>query len=173
MITAVVLTKNEERNIVDCLESLSWCDEIVVVDDNSEDRTVEISKKIGAKIFTRNLNNDFSAQRNFALSKAREDWILFIDADERVSEELKEEIKHRINTNKADGYLIKRTDTIWDKKLKYGETGNIVLLRLARKNKGKWEGKVHEKWKIEGKADTLKNHLDHYPHPLYLNFSLM
>ncbi len=70
MITAVVLTKNEEKNIVDCLESLSFCDEILVIDDFSSDRTVEIAKKMNAYVLNHSLNNDFSAQRNFALEKA-------------------------------------------------------------------------------------------------------
>ncbi len=165
MVSCIILTKNEERNIVDCLEALSWCDEIIVIDDNSEDRTIEISKKMGAEVFTRSLGNDFSAQRNFGLSKASGEWVLFVDADEIVSKELKEEIEARIKISKADGYLIRRVDTIWKKKLKYGETGNIVLLRLARKNKGNWEGKVHEKWVIKGEVDVLRNHLGHYPHP--------
>ncbi len=170
MISAVILTKNEEKNIVDCLESLSWCDEIIIVDDNSDDRTLEVAKKMVAKVFTRSLNNIFSAQRNFGLEKASRDWVLFIDADERVSKELKEEIKSKIKSNNSKGYQIKRTDTIWGRKLKYGETGNIVLLRLARKNNGRWEGKVHEKWKVEGRIDVLKNHLDHYPHPTISEF---
>ena len=170
MISVVILTKNEEKNIVDCLESLSWYDEIIIIDDNSEDRTLEVAKKMGAKVFTRSLDNDFSKQRNFGLEKADGDWVLFVDADERVSKELREEIQSSIKKDNSDAYVIKRTDSIWGKKLKYGETGNIVLLRLARKNKGKWEGKVHEEWKIEGRIDTLKNHLDHYPHPTVSEF---
>ncbi len=170
MISAVVLTKNEEKNIVDCLESLSWCDEVIIVDDNSEDRTAEIAKKMGAKVFTRNLDNDFSKQRNYGLEKANGDWILFIDADERISKELKEEIKFKIKNDKVDSYLIKRVDTIWGRKLKYGENGNIVLLRLARKNNGKWEGKVHEEWKVKGSVGEFKNSILHYPHPTISEF---
>ena len=170
MISAVVLTKNEEKNIVDCLESLFWCDEIIVVDDNSEDRTLEISRKFDAKVFIRNLNGNFSQQRNFGLSKAIGDWVLFIDIDERVSENLKEEIKAVIKSSKINGYAIKRSDTMWGKVLKHGETGSIWLMRLARKGSGRWIGKVHEEWKIKGRIDTLKNHLDHYPHPTISEF---
>ncbi|OGH38266.1 MAG: hypothetical protein A3B44_01290 [Candidatus Levybacteria bacterium RIFCSPLOWO2_01_FULL_38_21] len=170
MITTVVLAKNEEENIVDCLESLSFCDEIIVIDDNSEDRTREIAQKMGTKVFTHSLDNDFSKQRNFGLEKARGDWVLFVDADERASRELKEEIKSKIKNDRTDGYLIKRIDTIWERKLRYGETRNIVLLRLGRKNKGNWIGKVHEEWKIEGRIDILKSHLDHYPHPTVSEF---
>ena len=170
MISVVVLTKNEEKNIVDCLESLLWCDEIIVVDDNSEDRTLEVDKKMGAKVFTRSLDNDFSTQRNFGLKKASRDWVLFVDADERVSEELKEEIQSKIKNNKVDGYLIKRLDSIWGRELRYGETGNIRLVRLAKKNSWKWKRKVHEEWKIKGKIAVFKNHIDHYPHPTISEF---
>ncbi len=170
MISAVVLTKNEEKSILDCLESLSWCDEIIIVDDNSEDRTVEISKKMGASVFVNDLDENFSAQRNFGLEKASGKWVLFVDADERIPKELRIEIQTKIKNRDVDAYLIKRTDFIWGKKLKYGETGNIYLMRLARKNSGKWEGRVHEEWKIKRKVSTLKNHLDHYPHPTISEF---
>lgn len=172
MISAVVLTKNEEANIVDCLETLSWCDEIIVVDDNSEDRTVEISKKLGAKVFTRGLNNNFSQQRNFGLEQANGEWVLFIDADERVNEALASEIKNKILKikNNFDGFYIKRRDFMWDKELKHGETGKIKLLRLAKREAGKWEGKVHEGWVVKGKTVRLKNHLIHYPHSTISDF---
>ena len=172
MISVIVLTKNEEKNIVDCLESLSWCNEILIIDDNSEDRALEIAKKMGAKVFTRSLNNDFSAQRNFGLEKASGDWILFVDADERVIPSLREEIIQLTNNpiNQYNGYYIKRNDFMWGRKLRYGETWNIELIRLARKNKGNWEGRVHEEWKIKGKIGKLKNHLDHYPHPTISEF---
>lgn len=183
MISTVVLTKNEEKNIVDCLESLSWCDEIIIVDDNSEDRTVEVAQnsKLNPsaslrartqnyssklKIYKRSLNGDFSKQRNFGLEKASGNWALFVDADERVTPSLREEIIQLTNNpiNQCDGFYIKRRDLMWGKELKHGETGNIVLLRLARKGEGKWEGKVHEEWQVKGKIDFLENLIFHYPH---------
>lgn len=164
MITAVVLTKNEEKNIVDCLEGLTFCDEILVIDDNSHDRTEEISKSLKAKVIKHNLNNDFSAQRNFGLNKALGEWVLFVDADERISAQLAKEIIQVTSLNSVDGYFIKRDDTIWGRKLKYGETGGIKFLRLAKKRFGLWEGKVHERWEIKGKVGILSNSLDHYPH---------
>jgi len=169
MISAIALTKNEEKNIVDCLESLLWCDEILVIDDNSEDKTVQIienlkNKKV--KVLTRSLNNDFSEQRNFALRLAQHEWTLFIDADERISLALEYEILSLINSPLSDfsGYYIKRRDVIWGKELKYGETGNIKLLRLVKKEKGEWVGKVHESFRIKGKTGLLRNPLMHYPH---------
>lgn len=164
MVTAVVLTKNEEKNIVDCLERLSFCDEILVIDDDSLDRTEEIAKSLNAEVIKHSLNNNFSAQRNFGLEKARGDWVLFVDADERVGANLAKEIIQTINLTSFDGYYIKRDDTIWGRKLKYGETGGIKFLRLAKKKSGRWEGKVHEEWKINGRIGILSNSLDHYPH---------
>jgi glycosyltransferase involved in cell wall biosynthesis len=172
MISVVVLTKNEEKNIEECLKSLSWCDEKIIIDDHSIDNTVELAKKQGAKVYSRSLNNDFASQRNFGLEKAKGDWILFIDADERVSSALWYEIIAHINepTENFAGFFIKRKDTIWNKQLNYGETGKIKLIRLARKDAGKWTGKVHEVWQIKGKIDTLNNPLNHYPHPTITEF---
>ena len=172
MISAVVLTKNEEKNIEACLRGLSWCDEIIVIDDESNDKTVDMAKKMGAKVFIRSIKNDFSAQRNFGLSKAENEWVLFIDADERVSSALWYEIMQHTNESISDhvGFLLKREDTMWGKVLKYGETGNIKLLRLAKKNAGAWSGAVHEVWKITGNTITLQNSLEHYPHPTVEDF---
>ena len=167
MISAIVLTKDEEKNIDACLDSLSWCDERIVIDDYSQDKTVDLAKKKGARVFTHSLQNDFAEQRNFGLSKAKGDWVLFVDADERVSSALWYEIMQHINESLVDvsGFYIKRLDTMWGQILRHGETGNIKLLRLAKKDAGRWVGKVHEAWKVNGKTATLQNHLEHYPHP--------
>ena len=92
MISAVVLAKNEQKSLAMCLKSLSFCDEILVVDDYSTDNTVEVAKKQNAKVIEHSLNNNFGAQRNFAIEKVNNDWILFIDADETVTQELRNEI---------------------------------------------------------------------------------
>src|SRR3989344_2145139 len=144
-LSVIILTKNEEKNIFDCLESVKDADEVIVIDDNSEDRTEDVINSFGkkVKIYKKSLLDDFSKQRNFGLSKAKNSWVLFIDADERVPNGLFDEISNEVNKDNFDGYLIKRRDVLWDKKLRYGETGNIKLLRLARRNAGKWRGKVH------------------------------
>ncbi len=170
MISAVILVKNEEKNIVNCLDDLLTFDEIIIVDDYSTDKTSEILKKYEKdhpkiKIFKRKLDNDFSAQREFGISKAKNDWIFFVDADERVSKELSTEIKEIATVNsKYDGFLIKRIDFMWGRELKHGETGSIELLRVFRKNKGSLKGKVHEVWVTEGYVEKLTNPILHYPH---------
>ncbi|MDO8610146.1 MAG: glycosyltransferase family 2 protein [bacterium] len=169
MISAVILAKNEEQNIEKCLESVKWCDEIIVVDDNSSDSTSEIANKYKAVVYPHPLENNFSTQRNFGLSKAKGDWIFFVDSDEVVSDELAYEIEHVIgiknqNLNNYNGFYTKRTDFMWGKQLRYGETGGIKLLRLAKKDAGKWEGLVHERWIINGRIGELANPLFHFPH---------
>lgn len=173
-ISAIVLTKNEEKNIKTCLESLKWCDEVIVVDDNSTDETVKIAEKLGAKIYIYSLDS-FSNQRNFGISKAKGKWILFVDADERISEALAFEISNSVGlTDKAgsaySGFRIKRLDTIWNKELKYGDSGTVKLLRLAKKGEGEWDGVVHEKWKVKGKIGILQNPIIHYPHQSLTEF---
>jgi len=170
--SVVILTRNEEKNILDCLESIKGTDEIIVIDDNSKDRTEEVIKTFDKqiKIYKRALSGDFSAQRNFGLLKAKNEWVLFLDADERVPRELFHKINSALTDNKFDGFLIERRDIMWGRELKFGEAGNIKLLRFAKKNKGKWEGKVHEKWDIKGAVGELDNPLMHYPHQTISEF---
>lgn len=196
-ISAIILTKNEEKNIEKCLESLSWCDEIIIVDDYSEDNTslvisrqsLVVRNKI--KIFKRHLDGDFAAQRNFGLEKASGNWDLFVDADEVISEELEAEIKQKVlshsgeersddtrirfwasqnDVKKVNGYYIKRQDYFLGRWLKHGETGQAKFLRLAVKGAGRWKGKVHEVWEVDGKADELTNPILHYPHQTVSEF---
>ncbi len=173
MISVIILTKNEEKNILDCLEGLKAVGEIIVIDDYSEDRTIEVIKKFKSrkiKVFQHHLDLDFSEQRNFGLSKVKNEWVLFVDADERVSPDLLKEIEYSIKDTEKNGFLIKRTDIIWGKKIKFGESGNIKLLRLAKKNEGKWTGKVHEVWCIKGEVGELQNDLTHFPHQTIKEF---
>jgi glycosyltransferase involved in cell wall biosynthesis len=172
MISVIVLTKNEEENIGRCLNSVLWADEIIVVDDESTDKTVEIAKSLGASVIKHSLNNNFSQQRNFALSLAKHEWALFLDADEEISSKLKEEIVLSLNQNHDNtaGYFFKRDDFFAGKWLKHGETGNIKLLRLAKKESGRWERNVDEIWKVSGKSEIFKNHLKHYSHLSLVQF---
>lgn len=172
MISAVVLAKNEEKGIRDCLLSLRWVDEKIVIDDFSTDKTVEVAEKMGARVYKKPLQNNFAEQRNFGLEKANGDWVLFVDADERVGHSLQYEMTSAINDSMGAtrGYFIKRDDILWGRKLKHGEIGTVSLLRLARKGSGRWRGAVHEEWDVKGKKETLKHHLSHYPHPTIREF---
>lgn len=163
-ITCVILAKNEEKNIVDCMETLKWCSRIIVIDDFSVDRTIEVAKINGAEVHKHSLSGNFSKQRNFALEKCNTKWVFFVDADERVTEQLKAEIEKEIKKESISGFILKRKDILWKKTLDHGEMGNVKLLRLAKKNSGTWIGKVHEVWRVVGKTKELTNPLLHYPH---------
>lgn len=165
-LSAVILTKDSEVYIKNCLRSLSFADEKIVIDDYSTDKTVEIAKKYGAKIYKRNLSGDFATQRNYGLGKARGKWIFFVDSDEIIPPDLKSEIVQAINNPfvGTDGFYLKRLDNIWGKTLKHGETGNIKFLRLAKKDGGLWHRKVHEVWKVAGQSRTLNVPILHLPH---------
>lgn len=170
MISAVVLTKNEEKNIQKCLKTLRWCDEVVVIDDDSEDKTCQIAREMEAKVFTHPLSGDFAAQRNFGLKKAKNKWILYVDADERVTPKLAVEIRQVIKDGKGVGFYLRRKDFLWGRQLNHGETANVRLLRLGQKGAGEWQRRVHETWEVKGKVGELKEPLLHYPHPTISKF---
>lgn len=164
MISAVILTKNEEKNIKECLKTLSWVNEIIIIDDFSVDKTIKTAKDLGARVFKRHLKDNFTSQRNFGLEKATKDWVLFVDADERVSSRLKDEILSATRGSMGEnyaGFRVKRKDLFLGKWLRFGETASVKLLRLAKKDAGKWRGKVHEVWQIKGRVKTLKYPLLH------------
>lgn len=163
-VTAIVLTHNDEDRIVDCLENLLFSNELIIIDDKSTDRTVDLCMQYTKKIYSRALNGNFASQRNYALNFASNEWVLFVDSDEIVDESLKKEIINILNRPTADGYFLKRVDRMWGRTMHFGEVGDMSLLRLARKSLGKWHGKVHETWKVNGKTSFLKNPLIHMPH---------
>src|SRR5690606_29137803 len=136
------------------------------IDDYSTDKTVEKAKTYTSAIYMRHVDNNFSDQRNFALSKAKGPWVLFLDSDEVVTDELAQEITSILSSENEEhiGYVFKRHDIMWGRTLKYGEIGDQQLLRLGLKGKGEFEGKVHEVWKIQGKVGSLTNPILHFPH---------
>ncbi len=171
-LSAVILTKNEEENITECLKGLAFCDEILIIDDYSRDKTTQIAKASGATIFKRHLDSDFSAQRSFGTTKAKGKWVLFVDADERVSKDLANEITQVVNDPMLPygGFYLRRIDEMWGRRLLHGECGTINLLRLVLKGKGTWKRPVHETYSTYEKTYNLKNPLMHYPHKTLKEF---
>ena len=165
MISAVILTHNNQEMIGDVLETLKWCDERIIVDDNSTDKTLEVVKPYSATVLQHALADDFAKQRNVGLAKAKGEWVLFVDSDELVSSKLRDEILEVIKRDSMTvGYYISRKDFLFGRELKYGETANVKLLRLARRTAGIWERAVHETWNIQGPVASLTTPLLHYPH---------
>jgi len=164
-ISAVISAFNEEKNIERCLKSLSFADEIVVVDNNSSDKTAEIAKKYTSKVFSqRNNPTEIDLQKNFGFEKATSEWILSIDADEEVSKTLAEEIKEVIKKkNEINGYWIPRKNIIFGKFIENTGWYPDPQLRLFKKGKGKYvKTHVHEPVNLEGESAYLKEFLIHY-----------
>lgn len=165
-ISAVIVAKNEEKKVPDCLESLDWVSEIILVDNGSSDNTLEVARKFGAKVFEYK-GGDFSSRKNFAFSKTKGDWILFIDADERVTTDLKKEICQLISNSvsKQNTYAISRRNIIFNKEFRYGNQWPDYIIRLFyRKNFKKWESELHEQPKYKGELKYLRNPLIHEKH---------
>ncbi len=162
-ISVTIITKNEEENIVDCLETVKWADEIIIVDSFSRDRTVALAKNYTNKIVVHPFEN-YADQKNFAVQQASNPWILSIDADERVSDELKEEIVQIVNSNLADGYWIPRLDYMFGKIIKHGGWYFQPHIRLFKSDKAQWFSEVHETVIVNGRVGLLKNPLLHYSH---------
>ena len=159
-LSVVILTKNEEKNIKACIESISFASEILVIDDNSTDSTRTIAKKMGAKVYIRTLD-DFASQRNFGLTKVTGDWVLFIDADERVPRELAHEIVDSINSEDEFFYKIPRKNKIFGKYLEHTDWYPDYQYRLFEKGKGKWGRKVHEQLETKLTGRELDKSLLH------------
>lgn len=192
IITAVIPAKNEEKNITRCIESVSWCDQILVMW-MGDDKTGEIAKKMGAQVVEMNKRkkDDFVAVQkniNWAIDHCTTDWILRIDADEIVTPELKQEIKlilaqtrrfysrsstdgketsDRIYHQETVVYGIPRKQYFLGAFLKGGDWAYDRLVRLFRPQYARYEPlvPVHEQLKVEGKVGYLKNHLLHFSHP--------
>lgn len=172
VISAVILTRNEEKNLNRCLRTLDFCDELIVVDDFSTDGTIKVAKSYNAKVFQKELKGDFAGQRNFGQSKATGEWLLFIDADEAVTEDLKKEIREAVGSG-FDGFYLRRRDFFWGRQLKYGEVRHVRnngLLRLVKKDSGTWLGNVHEVFHTARRCGRLNGFLNHYPHQTLTEF---
>lgn len=159
-ISVIIITYDEEENIRECLEGVKWADEIIIVDSFSTDKTPQICKDYTDKIFQRRWEG-FGFQKQFALEQTTFDWVLSIDADERVSGELKEEILSNKNTLDKDGYYIPFKFYWLGKRLRYGGCGKERHIRLFRRQKAKFQGLIHEKLLIDGEIGFLKNPIIH------------
>jgi len=163
MLSAIIITRNEARNIAACLESVAFCDERIVVDCGSDDDTAKIAAAAGATVVTHAWTG-FGAQKNFALSRAGGDWALSIDADERVSAPLAAEILSTIRSAAAYGYEIGRLSTFLGRPMHHSGWFPDYVLRLFRRDKARFsDDLVHERVICEGPVGRLSGVLDHHP----------
>jgi glycosyltransferase involved in cell wall biosynthesis len=162
-ISAVVLTGDEERHIAACLRSLAWADEQLVLDGGSRDRTVVLARAQGATVQHRPFD-DFAAQRQAALGLASCDWVLFVDADERVSTQLADEARVAVTGGPHAAYRVPRRNYIWGRWIRGGGWWPDAQLRLLVRDRASYDrsGPVHELADVQGSVGTLHSALVHY-----------
>lgn len=169
-LSVLIITLNEEEHLKSLLSDLDFADEIVIVDSFSTDGTEIISKSFPKVKFTQNKFENFSAQRNFAISQAKNDWILFLDADEVLTPELKQEIIETLKNNQTyTAYFFERIFMFEDTVLKYSGNQTDKIFRLFDKKSARYDDKrlVHEKLIVNGEIGFLKNKLIHYSYSSY------
>ena len=162
-LSAIVITLNEAGNIAACLDALAFCDERIVVDGGSADQTVQIAQARGARVVSHPFEG-FGAQKGFALSLATGDWVLSIDADERVSPKLAQEIQDAVAGNGADCYELKRRSTFCGRLMDHSGWSPDHVLRLFRRDQAHFsEDLVHERAVCRGTMARLSEPLMHDP----------
>lgn len=163
-ISVLILTKNEEQDLPGCLDSLTWSDDVLIIDSQSTDATAAIAAQYQARFVIRAFDG-YASQRNFGLQQSfKYDWILIVDADERVTESLRAgmgEFIRRVPADVAAGRL-QRRDIWWGRWLKHAQITPLYI-RLIRKGKAFYEREINEVLKVEGEVGDISGHLDHYP----------
>jgi len=161
-LSVIIIARNEAANLPACLESVRFADEIVLVDSESTDDTPAIARKLGAIVVTAPFRG-YGPQKNLALDHARGDWVLSLDADERVPEMLRNEIIAVIGrVDAADGYRVARRNYVGDIWIRHGGWYPDYTVRLFRRDRGRFaERSVHEAVEVEGRVATLREPLEH------------
>ena len=163
-IAVVIITKDEERNIAACLESVQWADERIVVDACSNDRTTEIAKQHGAQVHVRPWPG-YGPQKNFGMEQARSEWILIVDADERITPALRDEIQALLKAGplaNVAGFEIPRRNYFYGRWIRGGGIYPDYQLRLFRKAAGRYDDVLlHENLRLRGRIQRLQHPMDH------------
>jgi len=162
-LSVCILGLNEQENIFSCLKSVdSWAEEIIVgIDDRTTDKTEEVAKKYTNKVYLLPHKDMFHKNKQKVVDKARQPWVLWLDADEKISEELKKEIENVVK-KEVDGYYIPRKNYIFNKWMRHSGWYPDYQLRLWKKGKVKWPGKsIHEHPEIKGETERLSGHILH------------
>jgi glycosyltransferase involved in cell wall biosynthesis len=164
-VSGLIIAYNEEKNIQEVLECFDFCDEIIIVDSFSTDKTLKIAEKFPNVKIIQNKFEDFTKQRNLALDAAKNDWVLFLDGDERITPELRKEIIEELNKpEQKDAYYFYRKFFFAKKPIHYSGTQTDKNFRLFRKSKARYIAgkKVHETLEVNGTIGELKNKLLHF-----------
>jgi glycosyltransferase involved in cell wall biosynthesis len=163
-LSACIITRDEAARIGPCIEALAFCDEVLVVDSHSSDATRDIALRLGARVIERDWPG-YRSQKQFATDAARNDWILSVDADERVTPQLQDEIMamHAYGFAGAAGYSIPRLTEYFGRFLRHGNSWPDRQVRLFDRRRARWAGyEVHEKVEVDGLVSQLRAPLEHY-----------
>ena len=160
-LSVVIITKNEESNIEDAVKSAQFADEVLVLDSNSEDKTCQIARQLGAKVEIHDWTG-FGPQKNLGIRLARNDWVFVLDADERITHDLKSEINTVLENPSSNGYFVARLNRFFGKNIKSCGLFPDFSLRLFDRTKGKFSNvQVHESVKVIGQTSKLKHYMIH------------
>ncbi|MBI3466770.1 MAG: glycosyltransferase family 2 protein [Planctomycetes bacterium] len=165
-LSANLITLDEERNLAPCLQSLAWVDEMVVVDGGSRDRTVEIARRYTDRVLVHTFD-DYASQRNRALDESRGEWVISIDADERVPVELAREIRRMVAdaTPHMSGFWVPIRSRIFGRRFRFSGTQGERKMRLFRGDRARWHGPVHETVTLHGPTGQLRHAIEHESTP--------
>lgn len=162
-VSVAMITRNEQANIADCLESVAWADEVVIVDQGSGDGTGELARARGARVIVAPEWHGFGHQKNLAVDACSGDWILALDADERVPAALATEIAAAVRDAEHAAYEIPRQSSYCGRFLRHGGWSDDHVLRLFRRGSGRFSpDRVHERLLVQGSTGRLRNHLLHF-----------
>ncbi len=161
-VTVLILAKNEEHNMKECLETVDFADEIIVIDDFSTDKTKEISEAMGAKVIQRSMNGDWGAQQTFAIQQAKNEWIFFLDADERVTPSLVKAIERIVAENKKYAFWIKRHNQFRHYKATHGIFRPDAVCRLMPQKGTIVVGLVHPAFKYPYEDKYIEEYILHH-----------
>lgn len=160
-ITGIIIAKNEQELIKNAIKSISFCSQIIVVDNNSTDKTKEASESLGAKVYSIASEN-FSELRNFGLEKALSEWVLYLDADERIDKVLQKEIEDNLSDENFSAFILKRKNFyLGNNQWPYIEK---IIRIFRKKDLEKWIGEIHESPVVKGKIGILNGFINHYTH---------
>jgi (heptosyl)LPS beta-1,4-glucosyltransferase len=160
-LSVAIITKDEEKNLPDCLKSVSFADDIVVVDSGSTDRTGEIAREFGCRFFVEEWRG-FGPQKNSAIEKCIHSWVLLLDADERLSPGAGKTIMGALGSPWADAYTVKRKNYLHGKWMRHSGYWPDRQIRLVNKDRGSFQGMIHESWITSGATADLDACIEHY-----------
>lgn len=159
-LSVAIITKNEEKRLPDCLKSVSFADEIVIVDSGSTDKTPDIAREFGCRFFVEEWKG-YGPQKNSAAQKCNNEWVLIIDADESVPEEARQKIAETLRSPSADAYSVKRKNFFNGKWIRHCGWWPDRVVRLVRKSKGSFQQSIHERWVTDGAVENLDAIIEH------------